>query len=897
MTKTQNLEMENKEVADMVIAMRGDSDPEDSECEEEVKVVEKTKKTKKKPKAKVKEVKEVKEIKETVNNYTKLKTFNYGDDVFTETVEIIDTDKLAFIVNNKDIFEPLLREDRRFKGEEFEYYDPFLMARNYLEKSRRGQVKVLYKQKKGVGRKYAIKSMSLQNITRQIRQAICQDYYIDIDMKNAHPNLLKFACDNLGISCPILSKYCADRDKFFRDNGVSKAVGKIVFLAVMNGGSAEFKKIEKPSEDLLEFYTTEIKNIHDIIAYKHNDLFVKHKEKRIANDINYNHKASFMNHMLCDIENKVLDVMWEFLGTPKDAVLCFDGIMLKQGIDYDIKGCEQAIYNKLKIKIQLDIKPFEDAFDLSPYEIPKYNELKLDYYPDFRNLVGKELYPEWVNEWKNNALVLVENGGKSFFLTKNRAIDSLTKEERVYYKQVKVEEIIGNLKVKCKIINPKFDYLFWKDFQSKKPTERKELMQIMSDDEKLKLIKYTFEKLNGYVGDALENRDINSFNSVEFAPYLERNGKPTLYDSFNTFTGFPMERVELKEVINFEESRLYKHLKEEMMDGNEGEFNHFLDHIADMIQDPMNIKTNGHLFYTKQGMGKGMLAEFVGRLIGCDHAISFENTEAYFGKFNADQQNKLLKIFEEVSDKGCAFQNHDRLKGDQAKKNERVEPKGIDPYSIRHCARFWYFTNNENALFIEGDDRRFTCHRANNRYANNIEYFKGIWEEVKDLNFCKNAFEFFATRKYEIRNAYECYDTKFKKEQKQSNLPNGLKYLRELIEDSFGDLMMDGDKVKAKVLGDHFRDWCSSNGIRFNIGTFKTQLKKLDIIDKSVRFNGVKAKCYTLNKDELEVKFAGFLKDPEFKFDMVADNEEELGEIREQHRRGIMYGLPFDDED
>ena len=369
-------------------------------------------------------------------------------------------------------------------------------------------------------------------------------------------------------------------------------------------------------------------------------------------------------------------------------------------------------------------------------------------------------------------------------------------------------------------------------------------------------------------------RNLNTFNKVEFLPFLKRKGAPKINDDgFNTFTGFPFERVDDFEPVDFTKSRLYKHIKEEMMDNNEGEFNHFLDHIADMLQDPMNIKTNGHLFYTKQGMGKGMLAEFVSKLLGSDHTISFENTDAYFGKFNSDQSNKILKIFEEVSNKGVAFQNHDRLKGDQSKKSERIEPKGIDPYNIRHCARFWYFTNNENALFIEGGDRRFTCHKANNRYANDYEYFAGIWAEVNDVNFCKNAFEYFAIREYDIKNAYLCYENKFKTEQKQLNLPNGLKYLKDIVEDGFKGLEMDGDKIKAKTLSESYREWCGNSGVKFSLGALKTQLKKLDIVDKSVRFDGVKTKCYVL--DNLENKYADFLKDADFKFDMVDDDDDD----------------------
>ena len=288
-----------------------------------------------------------------------------------------------------------------------------------------------------------------------------------------------------------------------------------------------------------------------------------------------------------------------------------------------------------------------------------------------------------VKEWMEKSLPLIENGGKAFFLTKNKMFDSITKETRIYYKQVNTDDVLKTLKVRCDIINPKFCYTFWKTHSDRSQAERIAAGKLMTFSEKESLNKYMYnwlgntnKKQEGFLQNMLERRTISTYNGIEFLPYLRQKGVPKLRDSFNTFTGYPMEDIELKQpCVRFEDSHLYKHLKEEMMNGNEGELNHFLDHIADMIQDPATIKTNGHLFYTKQGGGKGLLALFVSKLIGSDLTISFENTSAYFGKFNADQSNKLLKIFEEVSDKGSAFQNHNTLKGDQSKTSERVEAK------------------------------------------------------------------------------------------------------------------------------------------------------------------------------------------------------------------------------
>ena len=120
------------------------------------------------------------------------------------------------------------------------------------------------------------------------------------------------------------------------------------------------------------------------------------------------------------------------------------------------------------------------------------------------------------------------------------------------------------------------------------------------------------------------------------------------------------------------------------------------------------------------------MAIFMGRLLGQDHVITFADVSTYFGNFNSEQANKILKIFEEVSEKGDAFHKHDRLKGDQTKTHDRIEPKGIDAYNIRHCAQYWYYTNHESALFIENNDRRHTMHRSNSRMANKIDYFNKL---------------------------------------------------------------------------------------------------------------------------------------------------------------------------
>jgi len=126
---------------------------------------------------------------ETINYYDALgllqtKTDHVYDEGFTEDIY---TDRLSFIVSNRHIFEQQMIKEI-WKDKKLSKEDTFKKAEKMLNKSRNGSIKVDYKQKNGVGRRFAIKGTSLQGLSRQIRQTIARDY-VDIDMVNAHPSM------------------------------------------------------------------------------------------------------------------------------------------------------------------------------------------------------------------------------------------------------------------------------------------------------------------------------------------------------------------------------------------------------------------------------------------------------------------------------------------------------------------------------------------------------------------------------------------------------------------------------------------------------------------------------------------------------------------------------------
>jgi len=306
--------------------------------------------------------------------------------------ERVNLNYLSYIVNNWGIFEPLLRE----KDKEENKNTKTLLAA-YLAKadSETGLIKVSYKQRRGCGRYYAVGGLSLQGFPREIRHTIAREFYIDIDIKNAHPVILEHLCKKHGFACEQLSKYINNRDEL-----LSQVVGndgkplpredaKKIYLSLTNGGKRGFLQLDKPSEHM-ELYKKELIRIHSLFAKLDPAGFAKKKKRRIKAGKDYNHEASFMNDFLCKYENHCLKAM-EYFGLRmqyatvnmdnvcnKD-VNCFDGgLFIKRVgcegelVDYKLDEMAKFVKRMEDIQVELAEKPMDQGFDMSKYDVPKY---------------------------------------------------------------------------------------------------------------------------------------------------------------------------------------------------------------------------------------------------------------------------------------------------------------------------------------------------------------------------------------------------------------------------------------------------------------------------------------------------------------------------------------------
>jgi len=330
-------------------------------------------------------------------------------------IEQINKESLKTILCNFDkIVQSFELDDDDVKGMKT------LLIQYHKKCSDDGIVKVKYNQINGSGRLFAHKSLSLQSMKRQIRQTICHTYYDDVDMVNAHPVILQHICKEYKIDTPYLNKYVKHRNRILEKTGLPREKAKTYYLMMMNSNDL---KLNLTNNHMKRFYE-EMKTIQKKIYFLNKTEADIHISQRKQKGKFKNSRASYVNTLLCDFENKILTSILDFHNNPKDCVLCFDGLMLRKGIHKTINDIEIHIKQTLGIDMKLKVKEMNDVLDLSIYHnegkiidntvyqnykpVPKF-ERKADYYFE-RKYISIDLKDSYYNDIDTNLVLKSDTG-------------------------------------------------------------------------------------------------------------------------------------------------------------------------------------------------------------------------------------------------------------------------------------------------------------------------------------------------------------------------------------------------------------------------------------------------------------------------------------------------------
>ena len=134
----------------------------------------------------------------------------------------------------------------------------------------------------------------------------------------------------------------------------------------------------------------------------------------------------------------------------------------------------------------------------------------------------------------------------------------------------------------------------------------------------------------------------------------------------------------------------------------EEEFNFFMDKIAYSIQHPEdNIKFGTLVISDYEGAGKSFVWKILFKLYGGLDYVAMQ--------FRPWMANRSIVIVDEVKIEGTRkdkLKQADELKGIITEEIHMVEPKGVNPYSVRNIFTLFMSSNHSSMEFLKDHDTR-----------------------------------------------------------------------------------------------------------------------------------------------------------------------------------------------
>ena len=606
---------------------------------------------------------------------------------------------------------------------------------------------------------------SVQGLPKDIRGLLLRDSTTDIDMKNAHPVILKYLCLINNIKCPYLDYYVRNRENVLQEYG---AEGKTAFLKAVN----DDKLNKKISNEFFKNFDKECKVLQKAITSLE---CYKHIVDTVPIVRTQNFLGSGINRTLCVFENKILQKVISVCNSKQIEIcaLMFDGLMM-YGNHYDDE--------ELLLEITDAVNEEFDGLDM----VFCYKEHS-------KVIQVPENYTVAVDE----PVVVTE--GLSF-----ASVSSVFEQNH------------------CKITNKGFFIKEEKDdiiIMSKNhliASYENHTYEKIGDD--------GYIKTENFIGDWIRNNpEQRCYDDIDCYP----NKEDCPDNIFNTWRPFAMELVEEYEE-NLEGLEIFRRLIK-VLCNNDGEVTKYLEAwIGQMIQFPA-IKSICPTLISKQGAGKGTLTALFAAMIGVNKYFETTcPSRDVWGNFNGRMKANFLTILDELSRKE-SLECEGKIKGLITNPRLTINEKGVGQYSVMNYSRFFATTNNEEPWKMTGDDRRHCIIRASDELIGNKIFFDKCYELLKDVNVIKTCYEYFKSiPNLENFGKMKMPETEFAKDTKDVCVCPIEKWVESFTKDNYYEILVELLDKKQYELFTEWRQKCGLEYTVSTI-QFALRLKRLNI--------------------------------------------------------------------
>jgi hypothetical protein len=617
-----------------------------------------------------------------------------------------------------------------------------------------------------------VKDFGIQRLSRELRNWFCCENYLDFDMQNAHPTILYnyMRINHPDIKLSVLKKYISSRAEALQLMNVDKQS----VLVYMNTDKPKYDK----NNVVLSALIKNFKKCREAI-FLNKPIDVKPTEGT------NNPKSSYMNKLLCKIENDIL------MSSQKNMLVpMYDGFMTKNDINIEeeierLDNTPESVKYNVKWSNKLISSDLEYSDEDSGIDEPV--EFKKD---DFSYEAVKHRLE--INHF------LIES--PQMFI-----------KEFINYDNERVLNQLSESQFRLQIAPYKYEIPQYDKKGNMVDYKKKCIFQTWTED---------------------ENR--RSYKQLQFYPKIlnQNNG------FYNLFKGFKILKNKSNNYIEEGVERFIDLCK--LLCNNEQEsFEYLMNWAAHLIQKPEELPLVAVLIKSSEGVGKDTFREYLEKIIGSDYIFTTDQIDNVIGNFNPNISNKLLIQLNETK----SIDGHSgaaALKHFITTTTVDINQKNVKTYKLKNYARLLFFSNESNVLKLSHEDRRYVVIKSGNK--KDIGYYNQIYSDLKNDDIIKSVYRYLMDRdisnfKPTVRPNNKAY---------QDMVGVNTNPLHEFLYDKIAGTE-GSNKIKWTPLLNQYKFFLNDNGLaKFDINpkSIKSQLNDLGFEFKTLKINGKTSKGF-----------------------------------------------------
>ena len=564
------------------------------------------------------------------------------------------------------------------------------------------------------GRVYPKDNASLGALQRQLRGTLTNGTYIDLDIINAHPNMILHLLIMSNFPHAIYKDYCLNRNGFLSKimsaYKCSRDIAKKFFIVAGYGASYNnwlnsnnLTEPEKNYKDLYNQFKTEAELLANKICDTNADQFKLYKKnKKTQNNFNF----GFLSVKMQDYERQILQTILLFLTKEgivrnNNCILCHDGIMIKrQSISSDcLSRLQQDIEKNHQYKLKVVSKPLEHHLDKLKDEklIDEGEPMDINYFGALQTYKEKKEYFERYFCKILNASDFVQ-------------LNITYENNKKIYSHIRFTEF--NLITSYRQYP---EHLLFKPEDVKKNLAPKSFITKWLNDKKQRVYK-----------------------SIGWSPY---NGtyKQNDPNKFNLFVGYSTSILNPKNIpIDNKQIAPFLDVLLHLCENNEKYLDFLIHYLAHTIQKPQDKLPISMVFTGMQGTGKDTLLYALGKIMGEQFVLSSSDINVFLGEHATGLVKKIAVAFNE-SEAHKSFNYEGIIKTLVTDTKMTVNEKYKAPYQTNMIARMFIFSNKQNPIKFDSvsKDRRFIAWKTSEKYADAAysQWWTGLYKHMKTEKF------------------------------------------------------------------------------------------------------------------------------------------------------------------